>query len=238
MKIWAIADLHGHLPEPPKAADGIDLAIIAGDFCKDYTRILGTAAASQWGWMVEKGEPWLRLFPCPVVLTWGNHDFVGEDPSFVREFVLPKNVHLLNSDADLIAGVRIYGSPWSLCPRGWAFRAEDDYHMSRKLVLVDAKLGLDILVTHGPPPMVGSDGVANYGSAAVHCAALRAGVKLVVTGHVHPARGQYRIAHGTAGGGYVLDYLCANVVHCNNQNEPIHGPMIIEFEPRTREEEA
>ena len=73
MRIVALSDQHGYLPEIPPC----DLLIIAGDVCPDR---FGPFVAmhnpdQQKSWFDRNGRLWLAKAPAThKVLTWGNHD--------------------------------------------------------------------------------------------------------------------------------------------------------------------
>ncbi len=69
MKIVAISDLHGHLPQLPEA----DIICIVGDITSDDHRKDATA---QWAWYNETYLPWVESLPARKVITVaGNHDY-------------------------------------------------------------------------------------------------------------------------------------------------------------------
>jgi hypothetical protein len=81
VRIVAVSDLHGFLPEIPAC----DLLIVAGDVCPDR---FGPFMAvhdpyQQQAWFDRKVRPWLAEAPAThKLLTWGNHDWCGQLCSF------------------------------------------------------------------------------------------------------------------------------------------------------------
>ena len=77
MRIVALSDQHGYLPE----ISPCDLLIVAGDVCPD---LVGPAASvpdaeGQKAWFDAHARPWLSAAPAAhKILTWGNHDFCGQ----------------------------------------------------------------------------------------------------------------------------------------------------------------
>src|SRR5712691_2552578 len=81
MRIVALSDQHGYLPDIPPC----DLLIVAGDVCPDR---FGPFMAvhdpyQQQAWFDRTVRPWLAATPAThKLLTWGNHDWCGQMCSF------------------------------------------------------------------------------------------------------------------------------------------------------------
>ena len=76
IKILATSDLHGILPN---IKDEFDLLLICGDVCPAHDHYY----AFQIEWLMVDFVEWINKLPfrnndAKVVMTWGNHDFVGE----------------------------------------------------------------------------------------------------------------------------------------------------------------
>src|SRR5262245_66452598 len=81
MRIVAISDQHGFLPEIPPC----DLVIVAGDVCPDRMGpfLAMHAPDQQKSWFNATIRPWLaRSAATHKILTWGNHDWCGQACSF------------------------------------------------------------------------------------------------------------------------------------------------------------
>src|SRR4030095_2330029 len=81
MRIAALSDQHGFLPEVPPC----DLLIVAGDICPDLFGpfIAMHAPDLQKAWSDVRVRPWLAAAPAAhKLLTWGNHDWCGQACSF------------------------------------------------------------------------------------------------------------------------------------------------------------
>ena len=81
MRIAALSDLHGYLPTVPQC----DLLIVAGDVCVDQIGKSHAAVAhdQQERWFDRYVRPWFGKAPAVhKVMTWGNHDWCGEDGDF------------------------------------------------------------------------------------------------------------------------------------------------------------
>ena len=200
MRIVAVSDLHGYLPEIPVC----DLLIVAGDVCPDRFngRYGRDAPELQGDWLCQVFFPWLASVPAArIVMTWGNHDWVGMSPEQLTRLRsdAPHNVTIL-VDAmitvpDGESPIAIWASPWSNLFMHWAF-------MKPPVVLVSvyAKIptGLDILVSHQPPLGFGdrfvdviTGSIEHLGSRELLAAIERAKPGLVVCGHIHGAHGRY-----------------------------------------------
>jgi len=141
MKIVAISDTHGALPDIPAC----DVFIHAGDICPttNHTR------AFQANWLAGYFNLWLRNIPAKhKIVIAGNHDWIFYD----AKNMLPKlPCHYLEESGIEIEGVKFWGSPWSPFFCNWAFNfPEDDdgtYAERHWSAIPD---GTDILITHGP----------------------------------------------------------------------------------------
>lgn len=210
MRIWAISDLHGMLPDSPKAGE-CDIAVVAGDVCPDYT----TGVTGQMAWVERKLKPWLASFPCPVYLTAGNHDFL-----FFMWWDLkwPLPEWLKIDRVVEFQGVRFFFTPWSICPPGWAFRIDEDYLRDRT---EHWPTEIDVIVSHGPPEgPAGKSYEEQLGHRALHRYAVRSGARLVICGHIHEARGSY----------VRPEYWTQNVSYVDRLYRPVYEPVIIEVE--------
>lgn len=179
MRVAAISDLHGFLPEIP----GCDVLLIAGDVCP----VDDHALDYQRRWLEGPFAGWLRgLEAGAVVGIGGNHDFIAQsDPDLMRG--LPWT-YLFDETVD-IEGLRIHGSPWTPTFMDWAFML-DDAELTAVWELIPSDV--DVLMTHGPP--FGFGDLAVHG---LHCGSEtlieklpRLGrLKLHAFGHIHEAYG-------------------------------------------------
>jgi Icc-related predicted phosphoesterase len=198
--IHAVADLHGWLP-PITACD---VLLIAGDVCPHF---------AQPTWLATTFREWLEAIPAKrIVMTWGNHDFVGQGDEVPA---LPCTV-LVDEEAT-VAGVRIYGTPWSVGSgfNGWAYQEDDDVLEGIYRRIPE---GIDILLSHSPPLGwcdVGPRG-QSLGSASLLNAVQAIQPSIVVCGHVHEARGSKRAPWGRV----------ANVSAVDGQYKPRRRPVV------------
>jgi hypothetical protein len=234
MRIVAVSDLHGFLPEIPRC----DLLIIAGDICPDAfgSRMAAEAPALQAEWFDAHVRPWLARVPAAcTVLTWGNHDYCGEACDFGAD--MPGRAAagaplLLVDDSTRITtrpagdgqerrALTVWASPWSNQFGDWAFMKSP-----RDLAGVYRAIpsGVDILVSHQPPYgsgdlTVGLFGPARHaGSRELLAAIERVRPRLVVCGHIHEGHGRHEHA-GTP---------ILNVSIVNEYYELVHEPTIVE----------
>jgi Icc-related predicted phosphoesterase len=188
MRIVAISDLHGWLPEIPSC----DLLLIAGDICPDFRGSANPAlrrsvAERQGVWLRDVFAAWLETQSCGhAVLCWGNHDYAGELPASS----VPKlAADVLTDQESQWNGFRIYATPWTFfAPRIWAFDVTLPELAHRMARIPD---GIDILITHGPPYGV-LDRTADgdlAGSRSLGDAVRRVRPRLHVFGHIHEGRG-------------------------------------------------
>jgi Icc-related predicted phosphoesterase len=213
MIVYAASDLHGNLPEVPRDAE---LLLLAGDICPDFrprephTGIVDKGGLKQYSWLQHKFHPWLRQHQIPMVMIWGNHDFVGESGFNAQvQPLLSAFGTLLTDDSCRHEGIDIYGTPWVPGLPYWAFYGDE-----RKLRLRAEAIptGLDVLMTHGPPAYAGDyiptsekqrNKYGNYGGAHVGDPALNSRIlampikrrpKVVICGHIHEDRGRHEVA--------------------------------------------
>ena len=221
MKIVAISDLHGHIPQVPAC----DVLCICGDILPlDIQRRSIDSAA----WLASVFYPWANSRDCKhVVYIPGNHDFMLEQYlknhpceeaawTFDSDNSANSKVHLLYNQMIELDGVKFYGTP--VCPdlKNWAFYRDS-------LMLKDEfdkiPFGIDVLLTHCPPKTHDMGKVlqkktfnegADYGCEILHQRLMRKPVKqLVLCGHVHS--GNHKIQ-------YVDEYGC-RVVNCSLKDE-------------------
>ena len=169
MKIVAISDLHGHLPE----LQPCDVVVICGDIIplniqKNYEASLA--------WLCGPFQSWALKLDCKkVVFIAGNHDFVFEqlyngyvqmmgdnmpttrlyfhsericDTLFQMDNTYDPKLIYLCDGSYVYRGVKFYGTPW--CPnlRNWAFYGDKQHLLNQFNKIPD---DVDVLITHCPP---------------------------------------------------------------------------------------
>ena len=184
MKIACISDTHGiFLPQIP---DDVDLVLHAGDVSRDRDAL---------SWLHTDFAQWAANLKVPVLLTWGNHDFIG---SRLRREVLadglPDNVGIRVDEQVTFEGVKIWFSPWSNLFGDWAFMTTDTGLAQLYQEIPD---DTDIVVSHGPPKGYGDRifwerRFQNVGSQALLNRFLELPqAKVLICGHIHEAAGTY-----------------------------------------------
>jgi Icc-related predicted phosphoesterase len=129
---------------------------------------------------------WLKSLPHPnKVVVAGNHDWLFQkNPTFARSMI-PDGIIYLEDDMKEVAGLKIYGSPWTPYFLDWAFNLKRGHRLREKWNKIPRDI--DILVTHGPPMGI-LDQVPD--GERVGCEDLmdiveRVKPKLHVFGHIH-----------------------------------------------------
>jgi Icc-related predicted phosphoesterase len=206
-KIVAISDQHGVLPDIPAC----DLLLIAGDLCP----ITNHHPWFQANWLREDFRRWLAAVPArKIVFVAGNHDLVFEkEPDSVPRD-LPAT-YLQDSGIEW-EGLRIWGTPWQPWFFDWAFNLYEPALVEKWALIPD---DTDILVVHGPPHSYGDgvpevDGVRRTGSPGLLSRIQQVRPKLVVFGHIHEGRGEWRVG----------DSMLANVTILDEKYRHVYEP--------------
>lgn len=240
IKVAALSDMHGNLAVkvPP-----CHVCLIAGDVCP-WKR--SDQPFDQIRWLINEFAAWTKDQPAArFLVTWGNHDWCGQKlPHLVPK--IPNVEFLCDSGTRLTywAGsqepdeeYRCWGTPWQPPFYDWAFNLPEA-DLERKWALIPDKT--DILVCHGPPRGFGdlverhhdeplqeheeeTIGGVLVGSVSLLKRIQRVKPKLVVFGHIHPGRGQWKLVHEDGS-----RTILANVSVLDDQYRLAHEPM--EFE--------
>lgn len=208
MKIIAMSDLHGYLPDPETIPE-VDVICICGDIVPlDYQFNVAKSIA----WFELDFLPWTDKLPCKkVIFIAGNHDFfledlsyTGTDPEFSRKRapkeiitdLLPGNhksqhklIYLFDNSVE-IEGKRFYGTPWIADLQGWAFYRNDDV---LKEYFSNIPKQCDVLLTHMPPDISDMGTVLepsfgygnNYGNKCLAEILQNRNIHYTFCGHVH-----------------------------------------------------
>lgn len=200
MRIVALSDQHGHLPEIPPC----DLLIIAGDVCPDRIGpFLGMHAPEQQkSWFERQVRPWLAAAPAThKILTWGNHDWCGQLCRFRHDSpseASTTDLRILVDEATTVVAdddsISIWATPWSNQFMHWAFMKAP---AELEEVYAQIPRGVDILVSHQPPYGHGdwtfdaySGKPGHVGSRELLAAIERVQPRLVICGHIHNGHGR------------------------------------------------
>ena len=205
MRIVALSDQHGFLPEIPPC----DLLVVAGDVCPDRigTAIAEREPARQKEWFDGNVRPWLAAAPADhKILTWGNHDWCGQACNFDddRPGTAPSSALQIVVDVGMTVSVNgtgrpisVWATPWSRQFMRWAFM-KPEAELAKLYAAIPE--GLDILVSHQPPYGYGdrlsqrSGEVEHLGSRELLSTIERVKPRLVICGHIHGGFGHF--VHG------------------------------------------
>jgi Icc-related predicted phosphoesterase len=230
LKVIAISDNHGLLPEIKTPAD---ILCIAGDFSPLESQMHSQEMVS---WVKNKFIPWSESLPVTnVVLVAGNHDFCMEDKSAAPEIKRMFNengkiFYLENTTLDIDSKI-IYGSPNTIGPRGWAF-----YEKPLDSIRNNMPFNADLCIFHQPlhdsangtvmiPASWELDALyPDYGSKFLDQLVYERSPKMVVTGHVHT--GNHSVCEMPNAAYQVSKF--ANVSLLNEDYELFYEPL--EFE--------
>ncbi len=186
MKIAAISDTHGKLPDVPPC----DVFIHGGDICPATNH----ARSYQSNWLSEKFSPWLDSIQAKhKIIIAGNHDWIWYD---AKSVVPDLNCIYLEDSEVVIDGVKFYGSPWSPHFCDWAFNFKYNDWQEARFKWAQIPLDTDVLITHGPPrghgdlvkERYGMNGIMaynRYGCQQLMERVLEVDPKIHIFGHFH-----------------------------------------------------
>jgi Icc-related predicted phosphoesterase len=213
LKIVAVSDLHGHLPAIPEC----DLLLLAGDL----TPVRNHRLPYQAEWLDTEFRAWLKAVPARKVIgVAGNHDFLFEQGPDRVPGDLPWTY--LQDTGTTWEGLRIWGTPWQPWFYDWAFNLHEP-DLVAKWALIPP--GTDVLVLHGPPHGYGDgvperdDSVRRCGSPSLLRRIEEIQPRLVVFGHIHEGRGEWRLGRT----------VLANVTLADASYDPVYSPWAHEL---------
>jgi Icc-related predicted phosphoesterase len=229
MRIVALSDQHGYLPDIPPG----DLMIVAGDVCPDG---VGRFTAMQRPdrqkvWFDDNIRPWMAAAPARhKLLTWGNHDYCGQACDFRADSptkAAPGALQIVVDECVTVSAgdgaLSIWATPWSNLFMEWAFMKTPE---ELETVYAQIPAGIDILVSHQPPyghgdrfVHLGSGKVEHIGSRELLAAIERVRPRLVICGHIHDGHG--RTQH--------QGIPICNVSVVNEQYRLVHRPTVIDL---------
>lgn len=199
MKICAISDLHGTLPEIKEC----DLCLIAGDIVpldiqRDRTQSIV--------WLFKTFLPWLKELPCQeVFIVAGNHDFEMEKNYPIMkalEYLSNFKLTYLKNDCAIFKAngeqdIKVYGSPQCHKFGNWAFMHEESF-LEGLYDCVDDDI--DIWLTHDTPALGDLDLLPpsqwnpepiHAGGKSLAAAIERIKPRYVFCGHLHTCKDKY-----------------------------------------------
>lgn len=222
MKIIAISDLHGQLPE---IKESCDVLCICGDICPLQIQFSKDDCKE---WILNTFITWGNTIDCKHILVIaGNHDFVFEKS--LREdiynwFSNSKFTYLENTSIE-IDGKTFYGTPYCKEFGNWAFMRSNDH---LELIFRNIPENIDVLLTHDAPYGVSDicqqdiwwNNHTHIGSIPLRNTILEKKPKLLLHGHLHTTNHDKELLQET----YVY-----NVSLLNEDYEMSFPPLIIEI---------
>jgi predicted phosphohydrolase len=185
MRLAILADLHGHLPDVPPC----DVLLVGGDVRPGAA----TETDAEVAFLDGPFRAWLEAVPAGhVVGIAGNHDFVFDRHPELVPRDLPWTY--LEDTATTVAGLTIWGSPWTPWFFDWAFNAPkedgEDYLAGLYRAVPEAT---DVVLVHGPPAGYGDTTARGrrVGSSALLDLVDRVQPRLCAFGHIHEGRGAW-----------------------------------------------
>lgn len=189
-KIYATSDIHHTGIEDIDDKESGTI-ILAGDFMDRAKEKYDYPGAEKW-WK-ETFLPWCKEHKDQnIVIIGGNGDMWLYDNR--NNIDWPSNVHYLDDSAANVNGMKIYGTSWSPSNKGNGAWEIPESQLEKKYDAIP--YGLDVLITHAPPAIDGSDidyddvAKRHCGSEALTKAILEKKPKLVLCGHIH--RGSHK----------------------------------------------
>ena len=233
LRIVAISDQHGYLPEITEPAD---IMLIAGDvspleiqFNKPKMKV----------WLETEFAYWIKSLPVDkVYVVAGNHDayFEGINPINLAEFKKQCDFKLIYLENNYVVHrhdgleYKIFGTPYCHIFGNWPFMRSDEY-MEDKFKSIPADC--DIIISHDPPYGIGKvdqiletnkyyqEDFKSLGNIPLSKELLKINFKLLVCGHIH------------SGSHDVTEFYNGKVVNVSIKNEfykPIYKPFYIELD--------
>lgn len=235
MKIIAISDLHGYLPD----INPCDVLLICGDIVP--LQVQSSTPRSEM-WLRGEFANWINNLPCKhVIATWGNHDFIGmhlgssavgkqryddcigKPTNYKIEFLDGNYTNVIVGDEQ----IKIWGSPWCKIFGSWAFMVSEE-SLADKFKSIPK--GCDIVMTH-EPPKIGKMGVITQGpytgekcgSKSIAEAIKRSNPRYALSGHIHSA--EHKLTKYKGAG----NTLFANVSLLDEKYNNVYDPLTFEI---------
>lgn len=235
MKITAISDIHGLLPE----ISPCDVLLICGDIVP--LDIQSSTPKSEM-WLGGEFAQWINNLPCQhVIAVWGNHDFIGmhmgdntlgkqrfdiclgKPTKYKIEFLDGNYTNVIVGDEE----ITIWGSPWCKPFGTWAFMMEEESLIDRYKSMPK---NCDIVITH-EAPKIGKMGLIQQGPNT----GFKAGTKVLtdiikdrqpkyaLSGHIHSS--EHKLSQYKGAG----DTLFATVSLLDEQYKHTYQPLTFDI---------
>lgn len=182
MRICAISDLHGRLPDIPEC----DVLVIAGDVAPDHPRVFMTPREElisfQQRWFWTDYAIWEMSVPAKhIVAIPGNHDWCFELPEVCRtKWLLDHGI--------TIEGKTFWGMPYVPAMGGfWNFECNP---LALVMAFKPVPMNLDVLIAHAPPYRILDLTKDNEraGSKPLLDCIYEKNPRYVFSGHIHEGR--------------------------------------------------
>ena len=228
MKICAISDLHGYLPE----IESCELVLICGDIIPLNKQ---DSYRNTQKWYSKIFTEWANNLPCEkVIFIAGNHDlYLQNHDSLYGNIMFSKTnkiTYLVNEEYEYISNdgkiYKIYGTPYCHSFGNWAFMLSDEGLIERYKKIPN---DVDILITHDQPYGYGDiildkdcpwvDG-SHIGNIPLRDAILEKQPKYQFNGHLHSCD------HSLIKIGETNHY---NVSLKNEKYESVYEPLYLEI---------
>jgi Icc-related predicted phosphoesterase len=167
---------------------------------------------------------WLYNLPQKYkVITFGNHD--GNFDYAIERAKLYSNIFILNNEAVVIDGIKIWGSPDSLIFLNWFFMKTDD---ELEKIYKNIPEDVDIIITHTPPFGIMDktvDGILTGSVNLLNRLLQLSKLKYHIFGHIHECSGIGKLNH------YSLaeDITFINASILNENYQLSHDPIMFEI---------
>jgi Icc-related predicted phosphoesterase len=197
LKIVAVSDLHGYLPEITESAD---IMLIAGDVSPLNIQFNKPKCKK---WFETEFAYWIKSLPVDkVYMVAGNHDayFEGMNPMNLAELKHQCSFKLIYLENAYIVHrhngeeYKIFGTPYCHIFGNWPYMVSDEY-MER--LLLEMPEECDIIISHDPPYGIGQvdqilesrrhnrETPESLGNPPLAKQLTKTKFKLLVCGHIH-----------------------------------------------------
>lgn len=231
MKVCAISDLHGYLPEIEKS----DILLIVGDISPLEIQFNKPKMKT---WLETEFAYWIKSLPVDkIYMVAGNHDayFEGINPMQLAAIKQACDFKLIYLENDWIIHrhegqeYKIFGTPYCHIFGSWSFMVSDE-RMEEYFKSIPNKV--DIIISHDPPYGIGQVDqilqttrwsnhlLRHCGNPPLAKRLEEIEYKLLVCGHIHS--GDHELFEFN--GGKVV-----NVSIKNENYEPIYEPFYYEL---------
>lgn len=225
MKIVAISDLHGQIPEITE--QNYDILCICGDIFP--LRAQNNLPQCE-SWLKKVFIPWCESLPCDtVLLIAGNHDLYFERTlgSDIYDVFSHTKIKYLENTSYEINGVTFYGTPYCHEFGNWSFMRSDECLSE---IFENIPEDVDVLLTHDAPygtsdiclDITPWPNAGHIGSIPLRDAILDKAPKLVLHGHLHSTNHNVELMGET-------DTEVYNVSLLNEEYKMAYPPLILEI---------